>query len=158
MCPSLTFWVQLTILAILRFWYHLKGICLQITVLKIKWRYVLFFMFISPLWNTCLKHQNIVYVKYKGVTFLSIHMWSISSDNFAKIWYICNIFKEFWLENTLPSFCRSVKILINTLYNLMCYFDVILLSDVISSIGPKISDADTYSNDVLLCLKIVTTN
>ena len=25
----------------------------------------------------------------------------------------------------------------------MCYFDVILLSDVISSIGPKISDADT---------------
>jgi len=28
----------------------------------------------------------------------------------------------------------------------MCYFDVILLSDVISSIGPKISDADTYFN------------
>jgi len=27
---------------------------------------------------------------------------------------------------------------------LMCYFDVILLSDVILSIGPKISDADTY--------------
>jgi hypothetical protein len=26
----------------------------------------------------------------------------------------------------------------------MCYFDVILLSDVISSIGPKISDTDTY--------------
>jgi len=26
----------------------------------------------------------------------------------------------------------------------MCYFDVILLSDVISSIGPKLSDADTY--------------
>ena len=28
----------------------------------------------------------------------------------------------------------------------MCYFDVILLSDVVSSIGPKISDADTYMN------------
>jgi len=28
----------------------------------------------------------------------------------------------------------------------MCYFDVILLSDVISSIGPKISDADTYKH------------
>ena len=28
----------------------------------------------------------------------------------------------------------------------MCYIDVILLSDVISSIGPKISDADTYYN------------
>ena len=26
----------------------------------------------------------------------------------------------------------------------MCYFDVILLSDVISSIGPKISDADIF--------------
>jgi len=26
----------------------------------------------------------------------------------------------------------------------MCYFDVVLLSDVISSIGPKVSDADTY--------------
>jgi len=26
----------------------------------------------------------------------------------------------------------------------MCYFDVILLSDVISSIGPKLSDADTF--------------
>jgi len=28
----------------------------------------------------------------------------------------------------------------------MYYFDVILLSDVISSIGTKISDADTYIN------------
>jgi len=37
------------------------------------------------------------------------------------------------------------------LYNLMCYFDVILLSDVISSIGPKISDTDTYmsKSDIL---------
>jgi len=26
----------------------------------------------------------------------------------------------------------------------MCYFDVILLRDVISSIGPTISEADTY--------------
>jgi len=78
MCLSLTFWVQLTILAILRFWYHWKGICLQVTVLKIKWRYSYFFMSISPPWNTCLKHQNSVYVKYKGVRFLSIHLWSIS--------------------------------------------------------------------------------
>ena len=30
----------------------------------------------------------------------------------------------------------------------MCYFDVILLSDVISSIGPKISDADTYVHPI----------
>jgi len=29
----------------------------------------------------------------------------------------------------------------------MCYFDVIELSDVISSIGPKISDADTYNTE-----------
>ena len=35
MCPSLTFWIQLTILAILKIWYHLKGLCLQITVLNI---------------------------------------------------------------------------------------------------------------------------
>jgi len=38
----------------------------------------------------------------------------------------------------------------------MCYFDVILLSDVISSIGPKISDADTYvlqfAEDLLWCI------
>ena len=27
----------------------------------------------------------------------------------------------------------------------MCYCDIILLSDVISSIGPKISDADTFT-------------
>ena len=27
----------------------------------------------------------------------------------------------------------------------MCYFDVILLNDVISSIGPKFSDTDTYN-------------
>ena len=32
----------------------------------------------------------------------------------------------------------------------MCYFDVILLSDVISSIGPKISDADTYVNSCVI--------
>jgi len=34
MCPSLTFWVQLTILAILRIWYRLKALCLKITVSK----------------------------------------------------------------------------------------------------------------------------
>jgi len=32
----------------------------------------------------------------------------------------------------------------------MCYFDVILLSDVISSIGPKISDAGTYVHEYRL--------
>ena len=41
----------------------------------------------------------------------------------------------------------------------MFYFDVILLSDVISSIGPKISDADTNVQDkdkkvVLVIVKI----
>ena len=44
--------------------------------------------------------------------------------------------------NAFNSLCRPVKVLLNT-YNLTCYFDVIFLSDVISSIGPKISDADT---------------
>jgi len=33
----------------------------------------------------------------------------------------------------------------------MCYFDVNLLSDVISSIGPKISDADTYWDNMRMC-------
>jgi len=32
----------------------------------------------------------------------------------------------------------------------MCYYDVILLSNVISSIGPKISDADTLCNKNIL--------
>jgi len=30
----------------------------------------------------------------------------------------------------------------------MRYFDVIILSDVISSIGPKISDCDTYNEHI----------
>ena len=34
MCPSLTFWVKLTILAILRIWYCLKALCLKIRVSK----------------------------------------------------------------------------------------------------------------------------
>ena len=36
MCLSLTFWVQLTNFAILRIWYHSKGLCLKITVLNTK--------------------------------------------------------------------------------------------------------------------------
>jgi len=40
----------------------------------------------------------------------------------------------------------------------MCYFEVILLSDVISSIGPKISDADTNVHSIILwqtCIKML---
>ena len=39
LCPSLTFWVQLLILAILRIWYRLKGLCLKISILKTKRKY-----------------------------------------------------------------------------------------------------------------------
>ena len=39
MCPSLTFWVQLLILAILRIWYQLKGLCLKITILNTERKY-----------------------------------------------------------------------------------------------------------------------
>ena len=35
----------------------------------------------------------------------------------------------------------------------MCCFDVILLSDVISSIGPKISDADTFNQEFVIVLR-----
>ena len=48
------------------------------------------------------------------------------------------------METLYPVFVGQLKSS-KVPYNLMCYFDVILLSDVISSIGPKISDADTYS-------------
>jgi len=39
--------------------------------------------------------------------------------------------------------------------NLISYFDVILLSDVISSIGPKLSDCDTYVSTVYRGMKFV---
>ena len=46
------------------------------------------------------------------------------------------MFKEFRHGDAFISFGRSVKLLQNNKkYNLMCYFDVILLSDVISSIN-----------------------
>jgi len=38
-CPSLAFLVQLTILAILKISYRFKGLCLEITVLNIKYKY-----------------------------------------------------------------------------------------------------------------------
>ena len=40
----------------------------------------------------------------------------------------------------------------------MCYLDVILLSDVISSIGPTISDADTNSSLIYVSLLKHKTN
>jgi len=39
LCPSLTFWVQLLILAILRIWYRLKGLCLKNSILKTERKY-----------------------------------------------------------------------------------------------------------------------
>ena len=39
MCLSLTFWVQLLILAILRIWYRLKGLSLKISILKTVQKY-----------------------------------------------------------------------------------------------------------------------
>jgi len=56
--------------------------------------------------------------------------------------------KTFDMETLYPVFVGHLKSS-KIPYNLMCYFDVILLIDVISSIGPKISDADTYYS---LCL------
>ena len=37
----------------------------------------------------------------------------------------------------------------------MCYFAIILLSDVVSSIGPKISDANTNNVKVIVCNKCI---
>jgi len=51
--------------------------------------------------------------------------------------------KNFDMERLYPVFVGQLKSS-KIPYNLMRYFDVILLSDVISSIGPKISDADTF--------------
>ena len=85
MCPSLTFWVQLTILAILRIWYHLKALCLQITVLNIIRRYFYFSCIYHRFEMHALSIMNSVYVKYNGVTFLSIHFLSTLLYNCANI-------------------------------------------------------------------------
>jgi len=51
--------------------------------------------------------------------------------------------KNFESEALLTIFEADETSLLKILYNLMCYFGNIFLSDTISSIRPKISDADT---------------
>jgi len=56
--------------------------------------------------------------------------------------------KNFDMETLYPVFVGQLKSS-KIPYNLIRYFDVILLSDVISSIGPKITDADTHSTYIV---------
>jgi len=101
------------------------------------------------------------HVKYKDNFFINT-FWAYLYDNFAKIWYIYILCKEHCHWTTLNGFLWSGENALKYHYNLMRYFDVILLSEVISLIGPKISDCGTYhtswgchfSPDVLNIIKI----
>jgi len=74
MCPSLTFWVQFLILAILRIWYRLKGLCLKITILNTGRKYSYFLCQYHYFEVNAWSIMNSVQVKYKGDTFLSIQL------------------------------------------------------------------------------------
>jgi len=57
-------------------WYHLKGLCLKITVLNIKRKYSYYSCQYQHFEMHALSIMNSVYVKYRGVRFLLIHLWS----------------------------------------------------------------------------------
>jgi len=73
MCPSLTFWVQLTILVILRIWYHLKKLRLKISVSKQNRNISIFYVNKIHL-NVYLKHHEGAHSKNKDETILSKKM------------------------------------------------------------------------------------
>ena len=74
LCPSLTVWVQLLILAILRIWYRLKGLCLMITILNTERKYSYYLCQYHHFEVNACSIMNGVHVKYKGDAFLSIHL------------------------------------------------------------------------------------
>jgi len=55
--------------------------------------------------------------------------------------YLCNFYRVVTL-NCFNQFDRPVNLLLNMIF--FMFFDVIFLCDVISSIGVKISDVDTF--------------
>jgi len=114
MCPSLTFWVQFLILAILRIWYRLKGLCLKISFLKTEQKYSYYLCQYHHFEVKALIIMNCVHVKKKGDTFLSIQLGLIKWDNFARIWYIYITCKEFCHWKAFYSFCGPVKIVFKT--------------------------------------------
>jgi len=136
MCPSLTFWVQLLILAILRIWNQLKGLCLKITILNTerKYSYLLcqYHHFEVNAWSI----MNGVHVKYKGDTFLSIHLGLIQ--------FLFNTCKEFCHWKAFYNFLWAGENPLKTLKKIVHYFNVILLSDVIWAFGPKVTRRVTY--------------
>jgi len=88
MCPSLTFRVQLTILAILRIWYRLKGLCLMITVSNTEEIYSCYLCQYHHIEKNAWSIMNGGHDKYKGNNFLSIYLRLIWWDNLSNIWYI----------------------------------------------------------------------
>jgi len=109
LCPSLTFWVQLLILAILRIWNRLKGLCLKITIVKKERKISYYLCRYQHLEVNAWSIMNCVHVKYKGDTFLSIHLGLIKWDHFAKIWYIYITCKNKFTEKLFTVFVGRWK-------------------------------------------------
>ena len=68
MCPSLTFWVQMAIKAILRIWYRLKGNCLNIPVINIDQKYSYLLCQYHHYEIHALNIINGVHVNYMAIT------------------------------------------------------------------------------------------
>jgi len=74
MCPSLTFWVQCSIKAILRIWCRLKGLCLKTTVLNTERKYSYYLCQYHYFKVNAWSIMNGVHDKYKGNTFYK-YIW-----------------------------------------------------------------------------------
>ena len=75
MCPSLTFWVQMAIWAILRIGYRLKGNCLKIAVINIESKYSYYLCQYHHFKIHALNIINGVHVNNMAITVLSTNWW-----------------------------------------------------------------------------------
>ena len=109
-------------------------------------------------------HVNITTLKYMPKEWRTVYMSNIRVLHFHQ--YICGQFYKIILQRfyIFTSYLKNFhmeplnRVFVgqsnssSILYNLMSYFDIILLSDVILSIEPKISDADTIFMNPMPCL------
>jgi len=149
----------------MRIWYRLKGLCLKITVSNKERKYSYYLCqyhnFEVNAWST----MNDVHDKYKGDTFLSIHLGlflsglSVNREPwFHEIilkWYdiFLSLVNNFVTEKIFKCLWAGENHLKNH-NNLKHYFDVILLSNVIWVFGPNVTRRVTYitlNNTITLC-------
>ena len=127
---------------ILRIWYHLKRLCLKITVSNSEKKYSCYLCQYQNFEIHACRIINDVHDKYNGDFYQ--YIWGKFNEIFLQRYDTFILFAKTFDLKHVVIVLFAVESPLKYRNILVRNVDVILLSHAISSIGPNISDCDTY--------------